>query len=144
MSDIFGTVGSIYNNASSSTMKTDTSKMDYKQEFLKLLLVQLKHQDPTAPFDSKEMMAQQAEFASLEQMQNLNTNLISLMALQNVSQATSAIGKSVIAEDSTTGKVINGEISGVIFKDGTPVFKVKLSDGTFVEVNLADVKEIGA
>ena len=89
---------------SPSTLPRDMSKFDYKAEFLTLLMTQLKFQDPTAPFDSQQMVAQQAQFASLEQMQSLNQNLLTLLAMQNVSQATNMLGKTVsgISTDGST------------------------------------------
>ncbi|MES2201226.1 MAG: flagellar hook capping FlgD N-terminal domain-containing protein, partial [candidate division FCPU426 bacterium] len=46
----------ITNNASSSTLPKSSQSTDYKMEFLKLLMVQLKNQDPTQPFDSQKML----------------------------------------------------------------------------------------
>jgi len=43
-----------------------------KDEFLELLTTQLTNQDPLEPMDNTEMIAQMAQFSSLEQMQNLN------------------------------------------------------------------------
>ncbi len=43
-----------------------------KDEFLLLLTTQMRHQDPLEPMDSTAMIAQLAQFSSLEQMQNLN------------------------------------------------------------------------
>ncbi len=44
-----------------------------KNDFLKLLVAQLKHQDPMNPMDGKDMAAQLAQFSSVEQLQELNT-----------------------------------------------------------------------
>src|SRR4051812_6478324 len=69
-----------------------------KDEFIKLLMAQMAHQDPTSPMDSQAMTAQLAQFAALEQMQAQNTNLESLLIGQAAEQqmsATSLVGKSI-------------------------------------------------
>ena len=70
-----------------------------KDEFLKLMMAQLAQQDPTAPSDSNAFVAQLAQFTSLEQMQNVNTSLESLLigqASQNNSGAVNLVGKDVL------------------------------------------------
>src|SRR5690554_5140686 len=91
-----------------------------KEEFLKILVAQLKNQDPLSGGDNAEYIAQLAQFSSLEQMQNLNENLetgFSMMLYhQNAQYASQLIGKNVTLN--------NGEdvIQGV-------VEKTKLSEG---------------
>lgn len=82
-------------------MKSDahgSSKLG-KDEFLKLMMAQLAQQDPTAPSDSNAFVAQLAQFTSLEQMQNVNSSLESLLigqASQNNSGAVNLVGKDVL------------------------------------------------
>jgi len=46
-----------------------------KDAFLQLLTTQLAHQDPTAPQDNAQMIAQLAQFSSLEQLTNIDSTL---------------------------------------------------------------------
>jgi len=69
-----------------------------KDQFLKLLVAQLKNQDPTQPQDPTAFIAQLAQFSSLEAQQNTNTRLDSLILSQaSTSQvnASSLIGKQI-------------------------------------------------
>lgn len=69
-----------------------------KDDFLNLLITQLKNQDPLNPTDSTEFTAQLAQFSSLEQLNNVNTNLEQLQNFQasaNNSQAVSLLGKEI-------------------------------------------------
>jgi flagellar basal-body rod modification protein FlgD len=119
-----GSISNLTNNASSSTMSSSTqSAQDLKTQFLKMLIAQLKNQDPTKPVDNSQMVAQQAQFASLEQMQNMNTNMVSLMAMQNVTQAVGLVGRSITGK-TADGTAVSGTVSGLIFTDGTPTLKV--------------------
>ncbi len=46
-----------------------------KDDFLRIMVTQMKHQDPTEPFKADQMAAQMAQFASIEQLQNLNQSV---------------------------------------------------------------------
>ena len=70
-----------------------------KDEFLKLMMAQLSQQDPTAPSDSNAFVAQLAQFTSLEQMQNMNSSLESLLVGQTSANNTNAlnlVGKDIV------------------------------------------------
>ena len=137
----FGSVDSIYNNASSGFLPAETSSYDYKTEFLQLMLVQLRNQDPTDPYDTDKMMQTQAQLAELEQMQNLNTNLVSLMAMENVTQASGMLGHQV-AGTNAEGIDVTGTVIGIEFSNGNPVFNVQRTDGTVVKISPAYVDAI--
>ncbi|KYG68490.1 flagellar biosynthesis protein FlgD [Bdellovibrio bacteriovorus] len=79
-----------------------------KDAFFKLMLTQMKNQDPTNPMKSHEMAAQLANFSSLEQMQNMNRTLEELKNGQKPTesfQALNLIGKAVSGDSS---KVVRG------------------------------------
>jgi flagellar basal-body rod modification protein FlgD len=59
--------------------------------FLQLLTTQLQNQDPLDPLDTDEFTTQLVQFASVEQQINMNTNLQTLISLQQTSEATSAM-----------------------------------------------------
>ena len=59
--------------------------------FLQLLTTQLQNQNPLDPLDTNQFTQQLVEFASVEQQINTNTNLQSLISLQQTSEATSAL-----------------------------------------------------
>ncbi len=66
-----------------------------KDDFLKLLLTQLKYQDPSKPMEDKEFIAQMAQFSSLEQMNNLSQQFTSMKATLGRGAAYDLIGKQV-------------------------------------------------
>ncbi len=107
-----------------SETRTPTQELG-KDEFLKLLVTQLRNQNPLEPLDDKEFIAQMAQFSSLEQMQNMNENLGELLFYQRemvasalLSEAVSLIGKEVKATDPETGESIIGVVEKVRIKEG--------------------------
>jgi len=85
-----------------------------KDDFLKILVTQLSHQDPTQPMDDKEFIAQMAQFSSLEQMTNMSEGLTKVADLINRSQAVSLLGSMVDLSDGTdtTSGVVDSVTGG--------------------------------
>jgi flagellar basal-body rod modification protein FlgD len=74
-----------------------------KQDFLKLLITQLRNQDPLNPLDQNQFLAQTAQFTSLENLQNISSQLAEMKALaqgQALTQGASLLGKTVTASGS--------------------------------------------
>ena len=82
-----------------------------KDDFLKLLVTQLSYQDPMAPMEDKEFIAQMAQFSSLEQMTNISADFNRLTTLIAGSEANSALGKSV--EITEGERVVSGKMMAV-------------------------------
>ena len=92
-----------YPDQSLNTALGNNQQVLGKEDFLKLLVTQLQHQDPLNPSDPTEFTAQLAQFSSLEQLFSVNTNLAQLATsnteLEKLS-ALSLIGKEVVAQGS--------------------------------------------
>src|SRR4051812_10236077 len=66
-----------------------------KDSFLKLLVAQLQHQDPTSPQDSTQWTAQMAQFSTVEQLTNLSTSTAKSAKAAAMSQAVGLLGREV-------------------------------------------------
>lgn len=114
--------------------KTSSKNVMGKDEFLHLLVAQLKHQDPLNPMDSTGFTAQLAQFSSLEQLQNVNNNLSAMGNAQNLmanSQAVDFIGKTITANGDGLN-VISGSPDDIRFslnRDAASVY-VNIYDST--------------
>ncbi len=84
------------------------------QDFLNLLTMQLQYQDPTNPMDNTEMLAQEAQFTTLEQMENLADSFSKFSAAY---QANSFLGQTV--EVTVDGKSTTGKVDYVDFSDAS-------------------------
>ncbi|MBS1809323.1 MAG: hypothetical protein JST84_14260 [Acidobacteria bacterium] len=69
--------------AAESSATTKTGAVADQTMFLKLLIAQMKNQDPLQPQDSTQYMAQLAQFSSLEQLTSINDKLGQLLDLGN-------------------------------------------------------------
>ena len=94
-----------------------------KDDFLNLLVTQLKNQDPLEPMKNEEFIAQLAQFNSLEQMINLNKSFDTMLELQQMSYASTFIGKEVSWLDND-GNQQNGVVSEVFMTSDGPALNV--------------------
>lgn len=137
-------VGRTSNTDAAGGQFSQVTKTLGKDDFLKLLVTQLRYQDPTNPVQDKEFIAQLAQFSSLEQMSNLTNSMNNMMESQQkltaLGQATAMIGK--VVEIVNESETFYGKVSGVQFANGWPELVVdgKLYDfGQVVSIYEEDV-----
>lgn len=131
-------------NNSSTTTKKSNDELG-KNEFLNLLVTQMRYQNPMEPMEDKEFIAQMAQFSSLEQMQNMNASMqTTLQQLQYMngtlltSQASSMIGKEITWTDENKLEQ-SGVVSAVKFVDGA--LQLKIGDKTAYLTQVTEIKE---
>jgi flagellar basal-body rod modification protein FlgD len=132
-------------HAPGDVAKTDGSKRDEpakpggelgKDAFLKLLVAQLKYQDPLKPMDNSEFLAQTAQFTTVEKLSDLATMEQSLLTAQLQLGASNLIGRTV-AYTGQDGKEQSGVVTAAAFTGTTPTLRVGDTD-----VALSAVKEV--
>lgn len=99
-------------NSTSSAQQKATLNYD---NFLQLLIAQMKNQDPTDPVDASEQMSQLASFSQVEQTIQTNTKLDTLLASSSLTQAGSYVGKYMESADGTVKGIVD---SVKVYSDG--------------------------
>src|SRR6187551_955592 len=81
--------------------------------FLQLLTTQLKNQNPLDPLDTNQFTQQLVQFAQVEQQMNTNTQLQTLVSLQQTAQSTAALSYvgSTVVVDGSTSSLVNSQAS---------------------------------
>jgi flagellar basal-body rod modification protein FlgD len=88
-----------------------------KDMFLKLMIAQLKNQDPTSPMDQKDMMASMTQFSQVEQMQNMTKAMETLSLAQGVNMVGQHVDYRFVTRDESgvvqTDEVRSGKVVSV-------------------------------
>lgn len=93
-------------SSSSSAAKASASATVSYDQFLQLLIAEMKNQDPTEPMDATQQISQLASFSQVEQQVQTNSHLETVLSNQMLSQAANYIGKQIANPDgSVTGTV---------------------------------------
>lgn len=116
-----------------------------EDQFLAIMIQQLRAQDPLEPMDNGEFLQQISQFSQMEQFQGLNDNLLQMLALQSeltglqqLSEATGLIGKTIDYRGEG-GETHQGVVERVSLQNGFVRLEV---DGK--TISLADLLGVGA
>lgn len=125
------TADAAYTGATTAATNVDKSVLG-KDDFLKLLLLELKYQDPTAPMDSEKILTQTSQLATLEANENTNKALETLATSLNASLQYTGI--------SAIGKIADTGSNGIVREKGEDVdFELYFPDNvTTGKINILD------
>ncbi|MGB9604030.1 MAG: flagellar hook capping FlgD N-terminal domain-containing protein [Verrucomicrobiia bacterium] len=109
--------------AANSAAERVPNKTLTQEDFLKLLVAQLRTQDPLNPMKDTEFIGQMVQFSVLEQNKSMQTAISSMNNTQQIIQANSILGRvvRVVGED---GVISSGVVSSVILDQSTPMIVV--------------------
>jgi flagellar basal-body rod modification protein FlgD len=111
----------------SQTKVVDASKTGFSgltsDDFLKMLIAQLQYQDPTNPMDSDQLLNQISQMQALQSNLSLSDSIKSMTLSQQLTSATSFLGKQVVGTDANKNQV-SGKVDSVVVDSGTTYLSV--------------------
>lgn len=111
-----------------------------QEAFLKILLTQLRFQDPLKPVDNQQFLAQLAQFSAIEINRQQSEKIDTLLQMNSTGQAIGLLGQQVEVQGSAGSGV--GEVTAVSFRTGEPTLSVRTPSATLIDVRLRDVRLI--
>jgi flagellar basal-body rod modification protein FlgD len=99
-------------SSSSSSTTAATNSLNYN-DFLTLLLAEMKNQDPTSPMDASAMVSQLATISEVGQAVQTNTTLSSLLTSSQLMQSEVAVGSTISGTDVSSGATTSGQVTSV-------------------------------
>ncbi|HSA06854.1 MAG TPA: flagellar hook capping FlgD N-terminal domain-containing protein [Candidatus Gastranaerophilales bacterium] len=117
--------------------KTGSSELG-QDAFLQLMMKQMQYQDPLNPMDNSQMLAQQAQFTTINELQKLNSTI---NASNQIMQASSLIGKTVtLPNPDNPSETIEGKVTEAkINKNGAAI--VLNGDKDYPMSSITGIKE---
>jgi flagellar basal-body rod modification protein FlgD len=125
----------------SSTTSVPQNAAIGQDDFLRILLTQLRFQDPLKPVDNQEFVAQLAQFSALEITRQQSEKVDSLLQINGANQAIGLLGKQVQAGAANSV----GTVTAISFATGTPTLTVQpasvngVPSSPIIDVKLSDI-----
>jgi flagellar basal-body rod modification protein FlgD len=136
MTSPLGTVTPISQFLGSPAPAAQPTNVLGKDAFLKLLVAQLRYQDPSKPADGTALIAQTAQFTQVEKLTDLAETEQKLLSAQLMLGASTLVGRTV-SYSAAGGTVATGVVASASFTGSTPTLRVGDTD-----VPLASVTEV--
>ncbi|MGQ9486490.1 MAG: flagellar hook capping FlgD N-terminal domain-containing protein [Armatimonadota bacterium] len=112
------------NGVNSTATQTTNTRSVGKDQFLKLFLTQLQNQNPLEPMQDRDFLMQLAQFTQVENTEEVARVLQNLQTLAHATQATTLLGKRVLALRASDSTPVEGVVSAVRFSNDGVWLKV--------------------
>jgi len=96
---------------------SDITAQATRDQFVQLLVTQLRYQDPLEPVKQENFLQQLAQFATLEGIEKLNANFEDMLRLQELTQGAALIGKSVVFQPEENSAEAVGIVDSIRVED---------------------------
>jgi flagellar basal-body rod modification protein FlgD len=130
-------------NSSTTALSDATKKVLDKDDFLKLLLTQLRFQDAMDPVKDKDFIAQMAQFSSLEQTTNLVKSFEKVASRSQNNEALAMLGTVVSGVQLSSGEHVEGLVTSLKYVNGDPELSVAVGEGRIKVMKLSEITEVG-
>lgn len=124
-----------------ATTESKSTAQDLNDQFLQLLVTQLKNQDPLNPLENQEFVSELAQLQALDQSIQLAETNKALLLQSSLSTGASLIGKQVtgLISEGDGLKEIEGQLYSLKVENQNVIYNVKLEDGSVRTLNPEDV-----
>jgi flagellar basal-body rod modification protein FlgD len=143
---LISAAGSATSSPTTTTGTANAKSALGKDDFLHLLVEELKHQDPMSPMDSSQFAAQLAQFSSLEQLQELNAGMTTqstatarTMTAINTSLGASLIGRTILASGNQVDVGASGSVAVTADIGATGIGTISITNASGTEVARRDL-----
>jgi len=132
-------------NISSATTvaqaKSGTSSQELEDQFLQLLVAQLKNQDPLSPMENQEFVSELAQLQALDQQEQLTQTNANLLLQSSIATGAALIGKQITGVVSVGGQNLQttGQVQAVRVENGSVVYRMLTQNGSTVNMASGDL-----
>ncbi len=132
---------SISSATTTATVNAGTSSQDLEDQFLQLLVAQLRNQDPLSPMENEEFVSELAQLQALDQQEQLTQMNSELLLQSSISTGAALIGKQVTGVATINGQSAQatGIVQSVRVEGGNVVYRMGLDDGSVVNLASSDL-----
>ena len=137
----------LYASLNTAREKVDAKDISPQDRFLKLLVTQLKNQDPLNPMDNAQMTSQMAQISTVEGIDKLNATLKMILEGSNESEAMQAaalVGHGVLVPGSGLALSAGMGIGGIELDGPADRVSVTIKDANGLAVRTLDLGALGA